>query len=213
MVYMKLKLIMGVVVSREELAKILNIEVDEDPLDDSSILATTLAEKQVKIYNFPCCSPANGKQYLIGIHLHTYYRKHGVRCGNCPTHGLWVCNTCLGTTNNGVYDVDAIHKGPVEANLRHLCLQCFSDNRKDLQAPQEDLPVIDNQVQGDPDNPAILPCETCGIKPDWRFCPQTSLKKWGPNYEQLKMVFKLHNVPLDREIKFYYMVDDCLSCT
>jgi hypothetical protein len=215
MVYTTLEVILGIVVSREDLVRILNLEIDpdQDPLDDDRTLGTTLAGRPVRIYGFPCCSPANGKQYLIGLSLHLYYRKHGVHCDQCHPNRLWVCNTCLGTTNNGVYDVVAIHKGPVEANLRHICLHCFADNRKDLMAPQEDLPVVDNRVQGDPNNPALLRCETCGIKPDWRFCPQTVLKKWVHHYEQLKNVLKVHDVPLDRAIKFYYMVNDCMSCT
>lgn len=211
MVYTTLELILGVVVSQEELAKI--TDVDEDGLPEKLDLDKTRGGEHVKIYPFPCCSEARGKQYLIGIPLHVYYRKHGVRCDKCHPQGFWVCNTCLGTTNNGVYDVVAIHKGPVEANLRHVCLYCFSDNRKDLMAPQEDLPVVGHRVQGDPDNPNLLRCETCGLKPDWRFCPQNAMKKWVHHYEQLKKVLKSNHVPEDREIKFYYMIDDCLSCS
>ncbi len=207
MVYTTVEIILGVSVTRENLEKM--IDVDEGGYVDEICIGTTIANENVNVHQFPCCSEAAGQQYIVGISLHKYYRKHGIRCEKCPDK-YHVCNTCLGTTNNGCYDVDSFYSGPVEANIRHICLHCFSDNKRDLLSPQKDLPVLNNRVQGDKED--MICCNTCGIEPDWRFSPETSLKRVH-HYEQLKEVLKRCNAPKNCEIKFYYVVDDCMSCT
>jgi hypothetical protein len=199
--------ITGVVVSQQQLEQI--TDVDEAGFVEDEVLDTLRNGMPVRIYQFPCCSDSQGLKYLIGVSVHTYYRKHGVRCDKCDPNGFFVCDTCLGTTNNGVYDVVAIHNGPVEADPRHICLQCYSDNRKDLGAPAEDLPVNNHRVQGDPENPNLHQCETCGLKPDWRFSPRTSLKRTGL-YEQLKKSLKDSSVKGSDGQRFK-MVDEVKS--
>jgi len=188
-----------------------NVDIDRDGTVITDILGTTRALSQVRIYSFPCCSKSNGNRYIIGMSLHTYYRKHGIRCVACPDKHS-ICDTCFGTTNNGVYDVVSMFEGPLEVDMRHVCLECFSDNRKDSNAPMNDLPVVNNRVQGNPDDPCLIPCATCGLKPDWRFCPDTELER---NYhvEQLSEMLTRDGVPKNHKIRFYYMLDDCISCT
>lgn len=198
MVYFILDIILGVAVTREEIETI--CDVDDSGFVEDSVLDTLLCRKDVEVCQFSCCSKSNGKLYLIGIRMHRYYRK-STRCENCPNY--CVCDTCIGQTNNGHYDVEAILDGPTEANLRHVCLHCFADNREDLGAPKEDSSAV---------GPQGMPCKTCGLKPDDRFTPTKKLTRLH-YHEQLKALFKKYEVTKNKEIKFYYMVDDCLSCT
>lgn len=209
MVYTTVEIVLGVIMSREELEKI--VDLDEDGYVEDPVLDTIRGVYSVRIYMYPCCSEARGEQYLIGVPLHTYYRKHGVRCGDCEEYS--VCDMCIGITNNGFYDVCAIHNGPVEVPLRHICQHCFADNKKDLQAPEKDLPIVGNQIQGSSSDSQALPCETCGREPDWRFSPENVLTGRTSMYRLLRETLNGHLVPKDKKIAFYYMVDDCLSCT
>lgn len=109
--------------------------------------------------------------YLAGIPLHTYWRRvgmHSDKCDHrhCGGHGeesdadknatpdyYTLCDTCIGTTDNGVYDVGAMIERPAEVNLRHVCLRCYADDRRDLGPPHQDLPVV-NRRRGTSSSPA-----------------------------------------------------------
>lgn len=201
MVYFTLQVVLGVEVSREELEEI--TDVDECGYVEESELADNIT-----VFQFPCCSKNNGVKYIIGESLHKYYRKH-TRCDKCEKYT--VCDTCIGQTNNGYYDVDAIFSGPVEANIHHICLHCFADNKKDLGGLKEDLPIVDDRCVGPQDPPGLQTCDVCGLKPDWRFTPESMLKRFDRRYQRIANFLKEEK--LTRKIAFYLMVDDCLSCT
>lgn len=204
MVYKTLEIILGFVVSKGELEKLMN--VDSGGYPEKNVL-TQVSDFLIKVYTFPCCSPSQGKKYIIGIPLHTYYRMHGVKCNNCTDY--FACNTCIGITNNGFYDVIKIFNKPVKVDINKICLHCFSD-KQELNALQIDLPIVNNRVQGDLKNNNLQKCNTCGILPDNRFTQKTMLKKFNNKYSLLKE--KSKNIT-NNSINFYYMIDDCLSCT
>ena len=200
MVYFTLEVVLGVEVSREELEEITDVEEGgyvEDPEVANGVI----------VHSFPCCSKSNGKKYILGTSLHKYYRKI-TRCDKCSEYS--VCDTCIGQTNNGHYDVRAIYSGPAEANIRHICLHCFHDNGRDLGAPKEDLPIVDNQCIGTQDPVGIHTCDVCNLKPDWRFAPETAIRR-EIEYERIAKF--LMKEKLQKDIRFYYCIDDCLSCT
>ena len=158
MVYSTVSIVLGAVLTKEEL----------ETLDFDEVGETLLCRKNVEIFRVP----HNEDLYIIGLQMHVYYHKTGLKCGSCPKHSL--CDSCIGQTNNGYYDVRSMNDRAVEVNLRHVCLFCFSDNKADLGAPKENLPVVGGRCVG-PENPeGIKCCNTCGHKPDFRFSPQKS---------------------------------------
>jgi hypothetical protein len=149
------------------------------------------------------------EMFIVGIELHEYYRKHNCSCGDCEKYAC--CDACIGQTNNGYYNVQRMVTQPVEVNLRHLCFHCYSDNKEDLQAPRADHDFSDKNK---PFSKEGMFCKTCGLKPDPRFTPETIMKRDSYRYQQLKL-FIADKMPslAEKEIKFYYLLDDCLCCT
>lgn len=211
MVYTELIIVAGIVVNKNEIspeADYVGIEIDED----GYVQNTEFNDKRMEVFSFPCCSKSQNEKYIIGFKLHTYYHKV-VKCGDCDRNSC--CDTCIGETNNGNYDVEKILDGPVEVNIRHLCLYCFSDNKVDLGAPLKTCKLNENcfdEAEMKENKKKSLFCKTCNRKPDERYSPEECLSKFGTYKLQLKKEFKgttLENKP----VKFYYMVNDCISCT
>lgn len=155
--------------------------------------------------------------FIIGVALHVYYRRHNIKCRDCKE--FTCCDTCIGQTNNGFYDVSGICDKPTEVNLRHICFACFADNRDDLMAPVKDkIYGKDNKEEKSTPQaksgrrPPPKLCSTCGCKPDDRFCPETMLQR-DYRCEQLKKFLQKYPALKDKEIKLYYLLNDCLCCT
>jgi hypothetical protein len=203
MVYSILEVIHGFVINKEELRELLDLE-DEDDLADCNLIGLFDDEfaidfgKKINLYNFPCCSESRDQLFIIGESVHTYYRKL-IRCEDCPGPRI-VCDHCIGYTNNGYYDVIAILKQPVAVDVRHICSWCFHDNRQDLNGTLETAPVVDDPSQK-------RSCDVCGSLPG--------------KYQSDSLVRVVDSILMNiqkenhwkKEIQFYYMVDDCLSCT
>lgn len=106
-------------------------------------------------------------------------------CG--PYH---VCNECLGTTNNGTYDVDKILNSVVECPNEHICHYCKNDNRCVYEE-----------------------CKRCGSAP-LKLTP--GQKDHRDEYNLInpsELCIARNKVDSTKQIKYYYMLDDCLSCT
>jgi len=209
MVYTTVSIILGIHLNREELKEILRVdelgEFDEFDRD----LEHKIINKNVEIFKIPCCESEN-KQYFVGLQMHTYYRKHGIKCDNCDKYSC--CDNCIGQTNNGFYDIVRMADNPVEVNSQHVCLHCFSDNKRDLGGLSEDLPVIDHRCIGSDNPPGLSRCDTCGLKPDWRFSVENCLKK-NCFYGDLEDFFSSFDSARHKPIKFYYCLNDCLCCS
>lgn len=210
MVYTKLHIVSGLLLTREQIINALKdlAKVDFKGMEEqenSDELADRFNEAFVKpdkqrwtiydgkyptLFSFPCCSKSEGKFFILGFKLHTYYRRH-VQCKNCKEFS--VCDKCIGETSNGWYDIDKIfdeptriprekvcgfcHSDQVEANFRCKC--CFRENPEKERALVAGKPVPTGQE------------ERLG-----RFARET-----------------LGLLPETYSVAHYYLIDDCLSCT
>lgn len=207
MVYKKLELVIGLVLTYQDVMKIFNLT----HLDELYSFEFQLPH-EMQLYHFRCCSESNEKLFIIGYTKHTYYRKY-IRCTDCPQY--CVCSKCIGFTNNGHYDVQQILDGPTKVNIRNICLECFADNRIDMGARLETLPVVNHRFIRPTDEKYIEnpKCTTCNsqIKLKSSFRSPKDQLCFDGGYNRLSKFAKKHCI--DQEPQMYYMIDDCCSCT
>jgi hypothetical protein len=85
--------------------------------------------KPSKVKNEPPFNVDGTERRVFGIKVKTYYRQfEGTECSSKDTR-------CKELTSGGEYDLSELAKRPTEANLLHICMRCFEDNREDLGAP------------------------------------------------------------------------------
>ncbi len=213
MVYTTVKIVLGVIITENELSKLLELESNDDIIeyDVESMFNGDIGDAYgTKLYPFPCCSNFAGKLFIVGKKVNKYYRKP-IRCDDCPKY--CVCDRCIGHTNNGYYDVISMLNGPTEVNIRHMCLRCFHDNLEDLNGPLKTANLVDNCfVSTDYDQCLRKHCSVCNDMPNEYRCPQDSMEFFRKKkYEKLKAFVSDNGY--QKEIKFYYVIDDCLSCS
>lgn len=239
MVYTTLTLVEGFVVSREEMIEKGVFEEGEDEIEwDNGYF-----DYPIRVFDYPCCSELNDKTFIVGRAVHTYYRYHTscfsfkeeknrvatpyqilreecknrclplmdeeefeemaehmgeswklrylktkwgevINIGSDVAHDICgpytVCDECLGTTNNGQYDIVDIFDNVIEVNPDFVCHNCGNDNR---------IPYTF--------------CKVCNLK--------RSIRKYEPSYSVKEA--RKHMKLADKKIAYYYVVDDCLSCT
>lgn len=212
MVYFTLQIVVGALLSKEDLVKFGADFEDADDDDEYPYLGEDILEGDIKIFRFPGHSKTSTKLYLVGIPLHTYYHRVDARCDQCTLRNA--CDTCLGRTNNGVYDILSITEQPTEVPLENVCFECYSDNRESLGGPEQNVPVVDGRCIGDPEAASLKSCKTCGSRVEWRFCPETVLKR-DYHYEQLDRFLSYPSKKGKKvyPIKLYFMADDCVCCS
>lgn len=208
MVYTQLHIVVGSVLTYADLERIFDIE-DPYAINDIDL------DAPMEIFPFSCCSDSATKLFIIGYKLHTYYRNH-IRCDDCGEHT--VCNKCIGHTNNGYYDVKTILNEPTEVNIRNVCVECWADNKRDMGARLETAPIVNHRFQSvdvDVDvadaNHEELNCIVCNIKPYGFRSPMDNLMFHEWRYNSVAKFIAKNNLKTD--IKLYYMINDCLSCT
>ena len=149
--------------------------------------------------------------FILGVKLHTYYHRT-VRCENCKKYSL--CDKCIGYTNNGYYDVDAISKGPVSTSNRDVCLMCYHDNRHDMGAPIRTC--IDEPMTDEEKSDFERRRQTCKLCE--RMCwnddrtPKDYLK-WHTFQGDVLMNKVMKEFEIKQPLGFYYATSDCLCCT
>lgn len=153
------------------------------------------SRKKARVFKFPCCSESGGEKFLVGYRLHTYY------------------HTCdqLGMTNNGAYDVRAILNKPVKINMRHICLHCFHDNRRDLGGPTQTAPYDYEEHMFLNHTAPVKPrkkCRVCRYKPTKYRSPRDFMAFHNSQYAR-----GLKGLKKKPHLRFWYMIDDCTSCT
>ena len=204
MVYRKLEIVLGAVVSYGQLKEIFNVT---DPYDiPNHIYNKRWYENSIRILTFPCCSDSAQKLFIVGFVMHKYYRKYS-ECDNCAEYTC--CDDCFGKTNNGHYDIDKIFNSPTEVNIRHVCLRCYDDNRVDLMAPS--ITTDYKTYCADANKSLELACKTCNLKHETWRTPTDYLKFHEHRYGIVSKFLKTNDIESD--IKLYYMIDDCTSCT
>lgn len=186
MVFSNISLIVGVVLDKVTVMKLLGLRDDEGDLIPFQVLNERLG---ITLYPFPCCSKSGGDKFIIGIPVKTWVRKIS-RCQECRDGSH--CDSCIGETCQGKYPVERILDYPTKCPIKNVCMYCWRDNR----APITDV------------------CIDCGHKPNWnmrfnhyqanRFTEQGVVKK-------VNRFLKKYNIT--RTPKIYYMLDDCLSCS
>jgi hypothetical protein len=198
MVYSKLYIVIGTVLTREEILKsgmleLIDDNISDEMLDDENWRIDSNGRGFIlKLYRFPCCSKSTEKLYILGRRLYSYVRYH-IRCEKCSKYSL--CDTCIGSTRNGIYDVGKILHTPTECPRENVCMHCYNDNRKEFDT-----------------------CKECNSRKNWnnRFDHGQEEKMENMyEYEMIQKVLKDADVEnyKDKHIGFYYMLDDCLSCT
>ena len=209
MVYFTLKVVLGVVLTKDELKMIIGEQFfDENYCYDFNDFKIDGLPKKIELFRFPCCSDSAKKLFILGHTMHTYYRKY-IRCDQCPEY--CVCDTCIGNTNNGYYNVREILSNPTEVNIRNVCLYCYSDNKLDLGGPITTCTIINDRFQKPISEDLRIKCSTCNNLPNEFRCPSDFLKWCNHNCSQISKF--LNNYKINKEVKLYYSLDDCLSCT
>lgn len=213
MVYTKLWIILGVKISYDDLRKYF---IDADELEDFRYDDETLDPKLgIKLYQPGCCSES--KECILGFIVHTYYRKV-TRCENCPTY--CVCDTCIGMTNNGHYDVQKIRNEVVEVNLRHVCFNCYHDNKKDLGGLHESRltnpSTVAQKFIGQMGSEGEK-CQVCNRVNNNNCRTPAELLEWQDHRCEIirRWIEEKMNLPKGsgQKPKLYYKLNDCSSCT
>ena len=161
MVYTEVIIVLGIKLTEEEAHDLFEITEEDYPVVRTKLLR---CRKYVKIFEIPNEHEDGPRKYILGLKVHKYYHKVGFRCDKCEKYSL--CDNCIGQTNNGVYDVRAMVTDSVEVNLRHVCLNCFADNKKDLGGRTEDIPIVGGKFAYMDKVEGLERCNTCGYKPD-----------------------------------------------
>lgn len=104
--------------------RIKNMKEDEDDslCEEIYNLRDNFSHNGKKIYTFACCSPLNMEIYIVGEEVKTIKRISPLSCEDCtpfPSHTgldgvMYSCDKCLGTTNEGWFDVQKIHDSIVQ---------------------------------------------------------------------------------------------------
>ena len=129
MVYTTLSIVYGHIVDKKYLEDYLGVEFDDDYPEKDWIESPNCDNYILNIFRYPCCSKIAGKHFIIGHEVHQYYHKKA-SCDNCGKYTS--CDTCIGTTTNGVYDVDKILNEVIEVDPKHICQHCYHDNKQNF---------------------------------------------------------------------------------
>ena len=207
MVYTQLWIVYGVELDAKEVFSIFAPEKTELDEDEQLNELCTKMHKDVEAFRFPCCSDSSNKKIILGVKMHTYYRKY-IRCDNCETHS--VCDTCIGNTNNGLYDVDKIFSDSAKCNPRHICQNCNADNKIDLGGKLVTEPLVNGKHVEEKNNGCIK-CSTCNSTPSKFVSPMDAHKSRLSHFNR-EIAKLLKKGKISKEFYFYYMIDDCLSC-
>ena len=211
MVYQTLKIVLGFVVSKQQLSELLDIPKEEMLMNNdqfsSSLHDAFNVDSNVKVYGYPCCSPLSDKKWIIGIEMHKYYRKL-TNCKDCGEYST--CDTCIGFTNNGYYNIIQIFEKITKVNLRNICFSCFHDNKEDMELPIKTTEIVNGRFV--PTELSNKQCNCCGFTNSSFRNPRDHLEfSYDHLFRKLNVINS--NVEKNRPIKLYYVINDCLSCT
>lgn len=189
MVYSRIFIIHGIVLTREQVIARLELSEDLEVLNGTDMTTRFYDDiidgyenlqgtRGLRLFSFPCCSENADKLYILGYEENCFYRKY-VLCRECKDYS--VCNRCIGETSRGWYDVDSIFEGPVLIPEEKICEKCHFDS-------------VENGR-----------CRNCNWENTRRSNQYRS--KYILNFA------KKMELEHDAGPGYYYMIDDCLSCT
>lgn len=199
MVYTKIYIIAGIKVSDESLKKFLADQDcyfgDPEGLEKEAVFnawkkykKTSRKSKQFLFSTgtklFSFPCCSESTDWLLGYISHTIYRQH-ISCRTCEEFSA--CEKCFGQTPYGWYDVTDIFNGPVEIESSKICHNCSSDQ-------------VDK----------VRRCQVCFIDAKPQKKEGYQRKEYFKGGSQLLGVT---DPKQEVEIKYFYMLDDCLSCT
>lgn len=84
-----------------------------------------------RLYPFPNCSKIK-HLCILGEKVREYDRRWHF-CFDCKKNAT-PCDTCIGYTSNGFYNVKSIQDDVEQVNMENLCLKCGHDQRYPLKA-------------------------------------------------------------------------------
>jgi hypothetical protein len=196
--YHTVSIVLGAVVTKEELMNYATYNEEESRFQKGSIGKVPCG--RVCIHSLPGHEEEAENTFVIGFDLHTYYRYHNTGCEKCEKYTC--CDTCIGQTSNGFYDVVKMQEEIIEVNLRHVCLHCYADNRFDL--GMGTIEWVHNKLKC---------CKTCGKYPAYpEKSPEDALAR-DYHVEQLRKFIDKREVIKGRHIGFYYIMGGCMCCT
>lgn len=200
MVYTELLIIKGIVLTREQILKVLPKDLNEDcDLYDEFYDHVIDGWEQnlkgqpgLRLFGFPRCSASAGELFILGYVAHTYYRRFEM-CKFCEDHS--VCDFCIGKTTGGYRNVDAIFEAPVEIKSERICRNCKSDQVESYETRAGETGRV---------------CKLCNFV-------QSNVKEEGrypSGYTQTLVKFlETLGMEITTNPGYFYMLDDCLSCT
>lgn len=195
MVFEHVYMVVGVIVSLKTAKRLMGMRRRDPNYNDAFYVGEfksslyTYNGTSLKLFQFPCCSDSNQTCFILGKKVKSWVR-FITTCPKCEEYSL--CDDCIGQTEFGYYDVQKILDGPVECPIENTCMYCWRDNRK----------------------PITNKCVACGHKPNWQMrfnWPQENKFEHQPIVEALEAF--MEDKKIEGEVKIYYMLDDCLSCT
>lgn len=131
MVYTRVKIVKGIVLTREQIENLIEIEEDDDVCDKFYVelvdgFETKLrGHEGLRLFPFVCCSKIAGEIFIFGYEVNSFPRLR-IQCSKCEEFSL--CDKCIGETTNGFYDVEKILNEVVQVPNEIMCGHCNTDN-------------------------------------------------------------------------------------
>jgi hypothetical protein len=208
MVYTKVQIVVGHIITYEEFEKLTGLDKESTVYSDNYNFKVN--GREIYMNEYHCCSDLNDECFILG-RIVKEYKRTNIKCGehfcdedecDCGKSGLrknnmcgnyYVCKTCLGDTTNGYYDVSDILDNVAEVNTNYICNNCNHDNKTNIYSKQK-------------------ACKECGIIPSNKQNLSDN-QSYCRVYKDVSKYMRKYDKDFVPDIKFYYMLNDCLSCT
>lgn len=152
MVYTKVMVIYGIIVTRKQLKKTGLIDKDGYIQKYTLQINEIYPEKSIQAFPYPCCSDLACKKYIIGVKVREYYRKIK-ECDECGEYTC--CNECIKCTERGKFDVVEILNNVVNVDNSLICRKCHNISSFEISEDSpckfcnynNSLPHIDTEIK------------------------------------------------------------------
>lgn len=200
--------------------------------DDDSYYIDIMNEFDLDHINNVCCLKDEEQNFFVYVPIRVYDRTENMSNFTRRRKGLPVCNdcdedfmceTCLGMTENGYYNVEKLRKEPTICE--NFCFYCGHDNKaKDVLKENNKCEKCNEQIMTSLYSRCVLEIiqnKNYGTLIDFiDNDTKESVKKLASSKYYLEMEkakikiiqFK-EKYDLNEKGKLYYMIDDCFSCT
>lgn len=226
MVYSSISIIYGIQLDTQLLAKILlHNENDYKGSVDTSAIGYRIKQiikqnnKDFILVSQFCCRKI--PRIILGYEL-SVYKRNIVKCGqnnvkytSYPTCGQYfICNPCLGTTTNGVYDIIKLQQENIQCDS--FCMHCKNDKCNN----ECQLVLTDKQIEEEQKTNKNILKEydkqiSSFIKGNLTQQHEYVQREINKTilFSLTDLIMDYYNKYSDLKCTFHYFVDDCTSCT